>query len=68
MDAFAQRMPPTNEREVERLDVAHKFLVELTATITSSAPSQFIIDQPLSFNPLTASLKPLYEEGTINKR
>lgn len=58
MDAFAQRIPPSNERELE-WEVAHKLLVELTETMTSSAPSQLIIDQPSSLNPLTASLKPL---------
>lgn len=59
MEAFAQRTPPTNARELAGLEVVLKFLVELTAIITSSAPSQFINDQPSSLNPLTASLKPL---------
>jgi hypothetical protein len=31
----------------------------LIATVTSSAPSLLISDQPSSGNPLTASLKPL---------
>jgi hypothetical protein len=59
IEAFAQRIPPRNVRELAGLEVLLKFLVELTAIITSSAPSQFSIDQPSSLNPFTASLKPL---------
>jgi hypothetical protein len=59
MEAFAHKIPPTNVREFAGLEVALKFLVELTAIITSSAPSQLTNDQPSSLNPLTASLKPL---------
>lgn len=62
MEALAQRIPPRNARELAALDVVLKFLVELTAIITSSAPSQFINDQPSSLNPLIASLKPLQEK------
>lgn len=61
MDALAQRTPPGKERELAGLVVVFKFLVELTAIITSSAPSQFSNDQPSSLNPLIASLKPLQE-------
>lgn len=59
MDALAQRMPPSKERGLAGLEVLPKLLVELTAITTSSTPSQFINDQPLSLNPLIASLKPL---------
>jgi hypothetical protein len=40
IDAFAQRMPPTNGKSWPEL---LRDLVELTVTITSSAPSKFII-------------------------
>lgn len=63
MDAFAQRIPPMKERELTGLEELLKFLVELTAIITSSAPSQLISDQPSSLKPLIASLKPLQEDG-----
>lgn len=62
MEAFAQRTPPTNVREQAGLDVVLKFFPELIAITTSSAPSQFINDQPSSLNPFTASLKPLPKE------
>ena len=67
MEAFAQRTPPTNARELAGLEVVLKFLVELRAIITSSAPSQFINDQPSSLNPLTASLKPLQPKKNKKK-
>jgi hypothetical protein len=60
IEAFAQRIPPRNVRELAGLEVPLKFLVELTAIITSSAPSQFSTDHPSSLNPFTASLKPLH--------
>ena len=59
MEAFAQRIPPKNERDCSGLLALIKFLVVFTAIITSSAPSEFISDQPSSLNPLIASLKPL---------
>lgn len=62
MEAFAQRIPPSNARELVELEAVLKLLVELTAIITSSAPSQVSNDQPSSLNPLTASLKPLQEK------
>ena len=58
MDAFAHKIPPRNAKELAGF-VVLKFLVEFTAIIISSAPSQLINDQPSSLNPLTASLKPL---------
>ena len=65
MEAFAQRTPPpSNARELAGFEVV-KFLVELTAIITSSAPSQLINDQPSSLNPLTASLNPLQEDMQV---
>lgn len=67
MDALAQRTPPGKERELAGLEVVFKFLVELTAIITSSAPSQLINDQPSSLNPLIASLKPLQENEKYDK-
>lgn len=59
IDAFAQRMPPRNARELAEFEALLRFFVELMAIITSSAPSQFKIDQPSSLNPLIASLNPL---------
>lgn len=56
IDALAQRMPPSGERGTE---VVAMFFLELTATITSSPPSELNNDQPSSLNPLMASLKPL---------
>ena len=67
MEAFAQRIPPKNESEWAGLLALIKFLVVLTAIITSSAPSEFISDQPSSLNPLIASLKPLREVDTEQK-
>lgn len=65
MEAFAHKIPPTNEREFAGLEVALRFLVEFTAIITSSAPSLLINDQPSSLNPLTASLKPLQQRRKL---
>lgn len=58
MEAFAQRIPPRNEKELGA-EVAFKFLEELMEMMTSSAASQFNSVQPSSLNPLIASLKPL---------
>lgn len=56
-------MPPRDERGME---VVARFFLELTATMTSSAPSELNIDQPSSLNPLMASLNPLqYRNGLI---
>lgn len=63
MEAFAQRTPPSREREGEEV---FRLLVELTARITSSAPSQLNNDQSSSLNPLIASLKPLQKENYKN--
>lgn len=62
MDAFAQRMLPGTGRALAGLTWVPKFLVELTATITSSTPSQPNTDHPSSLKPLMASLKPLQKK------
>ncbi|KAJ0616862.1 hypothetical protein HanRHA438_Chr02g0093451 [Helianthus annuus] len=59
MEAFAQRIPPRYDNEFDGFIELLRFLVEFTAIITSSAPSQFINDHPSSVNPFMASLKPL---------
>lgn len=59
MDAFAQRMPPGAARALAGLTCVPIFLVELTAIITSSPPSQPSTDHPSSLKPFMASLKPL---------
>lgn len=63
MEAFAQRIPPWNARELTGSYDVFKFLLEFMARVTSSAPSQLIKDHPSSLNPLTASLNPLQEDN-----
>jgi len=68
IEALAHKTPPRTESELAGfIGLLLKFLVELTAIITSSAPSQFSTDHPSSLNPLTASLKPLHEYGSKRK-
>lgn len=68
MDAFAQRMPPGIARALAGLTCVPIFLVELTAIITSSPPSQPNTDHPSSLKPLMASLKPLRSDRKKKER